>query len=77
MLRTLVFGVIAGIVGKKLYDNGSIDRFGDDLKTRLGEAKESFDSKVAEKRLERAGAVGEPPRTSTAPKSVKPATPVS
>lgn len=43
LLRTIVFGAIVGAVGKKLYDNGSLDRFGQDLKTRAGEAREKFD----------------------------------
>ncbi len=43
LLRTIVFGAIVGVVGKKLYDNGSLDRFGEDLKTRAGEAREKFE----------------------------------
>lgn len=35
MIRTLIFGAIAGLVGKKLYDSGKLDEFKDDLKTRL------------------------------------------
>lgn len=49
LLRTLVFGAIVGVVGKKLYDNGSLDRFGDDLKTRANEAKDKFEQFRAER----------------------------
>jgi hypothetical protein len=35
MLRTLIFGTIAAIAGKKLYDSGKLDSFKDDLFTRL------------------------------------------
>lgn len=37
MLRTLIFGAIAGIVGKKLYESGAIDEFVADAKTRYQE----------------------------------------
>lgn len=35
MIRTLIFGAIAGYVGKKLYDEGKLQEFKDDLLTRL------------------------------------------
>lgn len=35
MIRTLIFGAIAGYVGKKLYDEGKLHEFKDDLMTRL------------------------------------------
>ncbi len=35
MIRTLIFGAIAGYVGKKLYDDGKLTEFKDDLLTRL------------------------------------------
>lgn len=38
MLRTLIFGAIAGIVGKKLYESGAIDEFVADAKARYREA---------------------------------------
>lgn len=49
VLRTLVFGALVGVVGKKLYENGSLDRFAEDVKARYGEAKE----KVEEARASR------------------------
>jgi hypothetical protein len=39
MLRTLIFGAIAGYVGKKLYDEGKLNEFKDDLVARYGQAK--------------------------------------
>lgn len=38
MIRTLIFGAIAGIVGKKLYDSGKLDEFVGQAKERLDEA---------------------------------------
>lgn len=40
MIRTLIFGAIAGYVGKKLYDDGKIDAFRDDLVKRFNELKQ-------------------------------------
>ncbi|WP_420145231.1 hypothetical protein [Sphingobium sp.] len=39
MIRTLIFGAIAGYVGKKLYDDGKLTEFKDDLVARYNEAK--------------------------------------
>lgn len=39
MIRTLIFGAIAGYVGKKLYDEGKLTEFKDDLVSRYNEAK--------------------------------------
>ncbi|ALR22758.1 MULTISPECIES: hypothetical protein [Sphingobium] len=39
MIRTLIFGAIAGYVGKKLYDEGKLTAFKDDLNTRYNQAK--------------------------------------
>jgi hypothetical protein len=38
MIRTLIFGAIAGYVGKKLYDEGKLTEFKDDLVARLNVA---------------------------------------
>lgn len=35
MIRTLIFGAIAGYVGKKLYDQGKLTEFKNDLTNRL------------------------------------------
>jgi hypothetical protein len=48
MIRTLIFGAIAGYVGKKLYDDGKLTEFKNDLVTRYNEAKAS----IAEQRAE-------------------------
>ena len=49
MIRTLIFGAIAGYVGKKLYDEGKLTEFKNDLVARYSDAKaEIADSKVAE-----------------------------
>ena len=39
MIRTLIFGAIAGYVGKKLYDDGKLTEFKDDLVARYNDAK--------------------------------------
>lgn len=39
MIRTLIFGAIAGYVGKKLYDEGKLTEFKNDLVTRYNDAK--------------------------------------
>ena len=48
MIRTLIFGAIAGYVGKKLYDDGKLTEFKDDLVTRYNDAK----ANLAEQRAE-------------------------
>lgn len=40
MIRTLIFGAIAGYVGKKLYDEGKLDAFRDDLVKRFNDLKQ-------------------------------------
>lgn len=39
MIRTLIFGAIAGYVGKKLYDEGKLTQFRDDLVARYNQAR--------------------------------------
>ena len=49
MIRTLIFGAIAGHVGKKLYDDGKLDQFRDDLVARYNQAKADLsDQRVAD-----------------------------
>jgi len=38
MIRTLIFGAIAGIVGKKLYDSGKLDGIKDEFLAKLDAA---------------------------------------
>lgn len=45
MIRTLIFGAIAGYVGKKLYDEGKLTEFKDDLVTRYNQAKADIDTR--------------------------------
>ncbi|MCP1468668.1 hypothetical protein J3E64_000335 [Sphingobium sp. OAS761] len=42
MIRTLIFGAIAGYVGKKLYDEGKLTEFKNDLVTRYNDARTSL-----------------------------------
>lgn len=44
MIRTLIFGAIAGYVGKKLYDEGKLTEFKEDLVSRYQQAREGISS---------------------------------
>lgn len=46
MIRTLIFGAIAGYVGKKLYDEGKLTEFKDDLVSRYGQAREDLSNRT-------------------------------
>lgn len=48
MIRTLIFGAIAGYVGKKLYDEGKLTEFKNDVVTRYNDAKISLEDQRAE-----------------------------
>ncbi|MEJ7934724.1 hypothetical protein WG907_10700 [Sphingobium sp. AN558] len=45
MIRTLIFGAIAGYVGKKLYDEGKLTEFKDDIVSRYDQAKADLAAK--------------------------------
>lgn len=63
MIRTLIFGAIAGYVGKKLYDEGKLQSFKDDAVTRFNQVKSDISNKGSD------SAVGSPsasPAVSTA-----------
>jgi hypothetical protein len=47
MIRTLIFGAIAAYVGKKLYDDGKLTEFKDDLVTRYNEARARLEDRPA------------------------------
>ncbi|MBV2150491.1 hypothetical protein KRZ98_20005 [Sphingobium sp. AS12] len=52
MIRTLIFGAIAGYVGKKLYDDGKLDQFRDDLVSRYNQAKADLaDQRVTDTKI--------------------------
>ncbi len=44
MIRTLIFGAIAGYVGKKLYDEGKLTEFKDDIVRRYETAKSDLEA---------------------------------
>lgn len=48
MIRTLIFGAIAGYVGKKLYDDGKLTEFKNDLVTRYNDAKANLADQSAD-----------------------------
>ena len=45
MIRTLIFGAIAGYVGKKLYDEGKLTEFKDDLVARYNQARSDLSNR--------------------------------
>lgn len=45
MIRTLIFGAIAGYVGKKLYDEGKLTEFKNDITARYDQAKADLAAK--------------------------------
>lgn len=58
MIRTLIFGAIAGYVGKKLYDEGKLTEFTDDLKSRYQQVRNDISDRSA------GNSAMTPPRTS-------------
>ena len=46
MIRTLIFGAIAGYVGKKLYDEGKLTDFKDDLVSRYNQVRGDLSSRT-------------------------------
>ncbi len=76
VLRTLVFGALVGVVGKKLYENGSLDRFAEDVKARYGEAKEKVEearsARTTGSNGTRKSAAARGPRLSEAPSPMTP-----
>ena len=49
MIRTLIFGAIAGYVGKKLYDEGKLTDFRNDLTARYNDARDRLNEERAER----------------------------
>ena len=66
MIRTLIFGAIAGYVGKKLYDEGKLTEFKDDIVARYNQAKVDIDEKRATTGTGSVSAVSKPAGTSAA-----------
>jgi hypothetical protein len=46
MIRTLIFGAIAGYVGKKLYDEGKLTEFKEDLVSRYQQARSDLSNRT-------------------------------
>ena len=46
MIRTLIFGAIAGYVGKKLYDEGKLTEFKEDLVGRYNQVRGDLSSRT-------------------------------
>lgn len=67
MIRTLVFGAIAGYVGKKLYDEGKLTEFKEDLVSRYHQVRDDISARSAQASSTISDA-GSPPLTGTAPR---------
>jgi hypothetical protein len=67
MIRTLIFGAIAGYVGKKLYDEGKLTEFKNDLVTRYNDAKVKLDEQRAASDSSSTSPVISPATSATAP----------
>ncbi|MFB0873328.1 MULTISPECIES: hypothetical protein [unclassified Sphingobium] len=67
MIRTLIFGAIAGYVGKKLYDEGKLTEFKNDLVGRYNDAKAKIDEQRASTDTPSAPLVGATGTGTTAP----------
>ena len=52
MIRTLIFGAIAGYVGKKLYDEGKLTEFKEDLVSRYQQARNDLSNRTDARRGE-------------------------
>ncbi len=65
MIRTLIFGAIAGYVGKKLYDEGKLTEFTDDLKARYQQVRHDISDRSANASTNRSTSTMTPTRTST------------
>lgn len=57
MIRTLIFGAIAGYVGKKLYDEGKLTEFKDDLVSRYNQARDDLAAKRENDSSQRASVI--------------------
>lgn len=67
MIRTLIFGAIAGYVGKKLYDEGKLTEFKNDLVGRYNDAKAKLDEQRSSSDTPTAPLVGTTGSGNTAP----------
>ncbi len=66
MIRTLIFGAIAGYVGKKLYDEGKLTEFKEDLVGRYNQARGELSSRTGSDSL--SGSEMTPAVTPSAPR---------
>lgn len=75
MIRTLIFGAIAGYVGKKLYDEGKLTEFKEDLVSRYQQVRGDMSGNSASPSL--SGSDMSPPVTSTAPRHTSSSSPIA
>lgn len=67
MIRTLIFGAIAGYVGKKLYDEGKLTEFKNDLVTRYNDAKATLADERDQSATPVGTTLGTPPLATSRP----------
>lgn len=67
MIRTLIFGAIAGYVGKKLYDEGKLTEFKQDLVSRYNQARDDLSHRTGNSSTLSSSDLS-PPATPSAPR---------
>lgn len=78
MIRTLIFGAIAGYVGKKLYDEGKLTEFKEDLVTRYNKARDDISNRTSSSTSSTLGGSNMPPAiTPTQPRHATSGSPLA
>lgn len=77
MIRTLIFGAIAGYVGKKLYDEGKLTEFKEDLVGRYNQVRGDLSSRTGTSSSSLSGSDLSPAVTPTAPRHTTSSAPLA
>ena len=77
MIRTLIFGAIAGYVGKKLYDEGKLTEFKEDLVSRYQQARNDLSSRTGSSSSSLSGSDMSPAVTPSSPRQTPSSSPIA
>ncbi len=77
MIRTLIFGAIAGYVGKKLYDEGKLTEFKEDLVGRYNQVRGDLSSRTGSSSSSLSGSDMSPAVTPAAPRHTTSSAPLA
>ncbi|ANI78645.1 MULTISPECIES: hypothetical protein [Sphingobium] len=77
MIRTLIFGAIAGYVGKKLYDEGKLTEFKEDLVSRYQQARSDLSNRTGSSSSSLSGSDMSPAVTPTPPRHTPSSSPIA